>query len=87
MKITQKGQVTIPQEIRERLTMNPVLIDSNILIDIFSENPQWCLWSRNQLTELSQQTLLYINPIIYSEISIGLLQLESNKQGSCKNAV
>ncbi len=54
----------------------PVLIDSNILIDIFSNNPEWFTWSRDKLTLLSQQTHLYINPIIYTEISIGFKMIE-----------
>ncbi|RKX97145.1 MAG: DNA-binding protein [Spirochaetes bacterium] len=56
--------------------MQPVLIDSNILIDIFSDNPEWCDWSRDQLTLLSSSTLLFINPIVYSEISIGFEKIE-----------
>ncbi|MDA3811680.1 MAG: type II toxin-antitoxin system VapC family toxin [Spirochaetaceae bacterium] len=56
--------------------MEPVLIDSNILIDIFSDNREWFQWSRDQLTLLSQQTQLFINPIIYTEISIGFEKIE-----------
>ena len=56
--------------------MDPVLIDSNILIDIFSDNPEWYKWSRDNLTYLSQMTNLYINPVIYSEISIGFRRIE-----------
>jgi predicted nucleic acid-binding protein len=56
--------------------MEPVLIDSNILIDIFSDNREWFQWSRDQLTLLSQQTQLFINPIIYTEISIGFEKID-----------
>ncbi len=56
--------------------MLPVLIDSNILIDIFTDNPDWADWSRDQLTMLSASTILYINPIVYSEISIGFDKIE-----------
>lgn len=56
--------------------MQPVLIDSNILIDIFSDNSAWGDWSRDQLTLLSSSTLLFINPIVYSEISIGFERIE-----------
>ena len=56
--------------------LKPVLIDSNILIDIFSNNDEWFQWSRDQLTMLSQQTQLFINPIIYTEISIGFEKIE-----------
>ena len=56
--------------------MEPVLIDSNILIDIFSDSKDWFRWSRDRLTYLSGQTRLYINPIIYSEVSIGFERVE-----------
>lgn len=56
--------------------MDPVLVDSNILIDIFSNSTDWFRWSRDQLTYLSGQTRLYINPIIYTEISIGFTKIE-----------
>lgn len=56
--------------------MSPVLVDSNLLIDIFSDNPEWADWSRNQLTLLSRKTVLYINPVIYTEISTGFERIE-----------
>ena len=56
--------------------MHPVLIDSNILIDIFSNDKEWGDWSRDQLTVLANTTRLYINPIVYSEISIGFERIE-----------
>ena len=56
--------------------MQPVLIDSNILIDIFTDSIDWADWSRDQLTLLAASASLYINPIIYSEISIGFKRIE-----------
>jgi predicted nucleic acid-binding protein len=47
-----------------------VLIDSNILIDLFTDDPQWGDWSFNQLVEQASRDTLGINPIIYAEISI-----------------
>ena len=46
--------------------MDPVLIDSNILNDIFSDNPEWNKWSRDNPAYLSLMTNHYINPVIYS---------------------
>lgn len=65
------------------LKVDPVLIDSNILIDIFTDNPEWYKWSRDNLTYLSQMTSLHINPVIYSEISIGFSRIEELE--SCLN--
>jgi len=49
--------------------MKRVLIDSNILLDIFTEDPEWFSWSSEQLAALSEHNSLCINPIIYAEIS------------------
>ncbi len=56
--------------------IRPVLVDSNILIDIFTDSPEWGQWSRDRLTNLSQSALLYINPIVYSEISVAFSRIE-----------
>ncbi|MCK5735442.1 MAG: PIN domain-containing protein, partial [Spirochaetaceae bacterium] len=56
--------------------MQPVLIDSNILIDIFTDSRDWADWSRDQLTLLAASSSLFINPIVYSEISIGFKRIE-----------
>lgn len=54
----------------------PVLIDSNILLDIFTEDQKWYEWSSTTLAECAEHGLLYINPIIYSEISVGFERIE-----------
>ncbi|MBN1833259.1 MAG: type II toxin-antitoxin system VapC family toxin [Deltaproteobacteria bacterium] len=50
--------------------MKGVLVDSNIILDIFLNDLKWADWSESKLEEYSVQTSLYINSIIYSEISI-----------------
>jgi predicted nucleic acid-binding protein len=56
--------------------MNGVLVDSNILLDVFLDDPQWGTWSEEQLAKYAAAYHLYINPIIYSEISIGFSRIE-----------
>ncbi len=56
--------------------MNGLLVDSNILLDVFVDDPQWGTWSEKQLTSHEASYDLYINPIIYSEISIGFARIE-----------
>jgi len=46
------------------------LVDANILIDLFTEDPNWSDWSEAQLIEQSRYALIGINPIIYAEASI-----------------
>ena len=54
----------------------PVLIDSNILLDIFTKDKKWFSCSSQTLAKYAERELLYINPIIYSEISIGFSNIE-----------
>lgn len=53
-----------------------VLIDSNVLIDLFTDNPSWADWSQTTLEKYSSVHRMLINPIIYSEISIGFERIE-----------
>ncbi len=47
------------------------LVDSNVLIDVLSEDACWFEWSANALAHAAERTALCINPIIYAEISVG----------------
>jgi predicted nucleic acid-binding protein len=48
-----------------------ILVDSNILLDIFTRDRNWYDWSLKALSDASSTSRLVINPIIYSEVSIG----------------
>lgn len=54
-----------------------VLVDSNILLDLAIEDPNWCDWSMQALAECANQTGLVINPIIYAEVSVGYATIEA----------
>ena len=56
--------------------MKGVLIDSNIILDVFTDDPDWADWSESILEEYSNFSILYINSIVYSEISIGFNRIE-----------
>ena len=56
--------------------MNGVFIDSCILLDLFTNDPNWANWSENILSKYSQTNTLYINSIVYTEISIGFNKIE-----------
>ncbi|MEH2184199.1 type II toxin-antitoxin system VapC family toxin [Nostoc sp.] len=51
-----------------------VLVDSNVILDILTNDPNWFDWSALQLTTYARQDQLAINPIIYAEIAIGFLR-------------
>ncbi len=56
--------------------MSDVLVDSNILLDVLTEDPTWCAWSENALVECAEHSTLAINPIIYAEVSAGFRRKE-----------
>jgi hypothetical protein len=53
-----------------------VLVDSNVILDVATEDPQWGEWSSDQLATLAEDHILVINPIIYSEVSVGFDRIE-----------
>lgn len=54
-----------------------VLVDSNILLDIATNDPAWGDWSARALAEAAEQTALIINPIVYAEVSVGYTTIEA----------
>ena len=56
--------------------MKGVLVDSNVILDIFLDDPDWANWSESALSAQSLEKSLCINAIIYSEISIGFEKIE-----------
>lgn len=53
------------------------LVDSNVLLDILTEDPVWEDWSTNALADAAEAGPLYINPIVYSEVSIRFTTIEA----------
>jgi predicted nucleic acid-binding protein len=46
-----------------------ILLDANVILDIFDDDPLWYGWSNHQLRSQSLLHELAINPIVYAEIS------------------
>ena len=64
--------------------MKGVLVDSNIVLDVFLNDPKWADWSESKLDEYDQLGILYINSIVYSEISIGFKRIENLESAIAK---
>lgn len=47
------------------------LVDSNVLIDVLSEDPRWFEWSAAALAKAVERAALCVNPIIYAEVAVG----------------
>ncbi|MDQ7904343.1 type II toxin-antitoxin system VapC family toxin [Phytohabitans sp. ZYX-F-186] len=56
--------------------MGVTLVDSNVLLDIATEDPQWYAWSETALIDAADSGQLAINPIVYAEVSIGFPTIE-----------
>jgi predicted nucleic acid-binding protein len=52
------------------------LVDSNVLLDIFTEDPAWLEWSTHSLASAAESGPLHINPIVYAEVSIRFSRVE-----------
>jgi predicted nucleic acid-binding protein len=53
-----------------------ILVDTNVLLDVFQNDPVWADWSQQQLDAASLVDSLLINPLVYSELSIGFRDIE-----------
>ena len=47
-----------------------LLVDTNVLIDVLEDDPDWADWSVTQLRAQAQVHVLAINPVIYAELSL-----------------
>jgi predicted nucleic acid-binding protein len=53
-----------------------LLVDTNVILDVVSNDPQWAAWSQAQLDAASLKSTLLINPVIYAELSIAYERIE-----------
>ena len=56
--------------------MRRVLVDSNVLLDVATEDPEWFQWSAESLDRVGSDSVLVINPLVYAEVSIGFDTIE-----------
>ncbi|MDP2712280.1 MAG: type II toxin-antitoxin system VapC family toxin [Solirubrobacteraceae bacterium] len=53
-----------------------ILVDSNVLLDLFTEDATWAAWSEARLAEAFDAGQVVINPIVYAEISVAFERVE-----------
>jgi predicted nucleic acid-binding protein len=56
--------------------MSGVLIDSNVLLDVLTEDRQWATWSANAIETAGDRSTLVINPIVFAEVSVHFSRIE-----------
>jgi hypothetical protein len=54
-----------------------MLVDTNVLVDVFENDPEWADWSVAQLRAQAQIHRLVINPVIYAELSLAFSAVEA----------
>jgi predicted nucleic acid-binding protein len=52
------------------------LVDSNVLLDVFTNDPRWGSWSAEHLASAFDAGSVVINPLIFAELSVGFDRVE-----------
>jgi predicted nucleic acid-binding protein len=45
------------------------VVDSSVLLDVFTEDPNWVEWSRTQLIQAAQRGAIVLNAVVLAEIA------------------
>ena len=53
-----------------------VLVDSNVILDVATEDRTWGDWSAQALARAADESVLVINPIVFAEVSVGFDRVE-----------
>lgn len=53
-----------------------ILVDTNVLLDIATNDPNWADWSMNNLDAAAAVDAVVVNGVIYSEFSVGYERIE-----------
>ena len=56
--------------------MSDTLVDSNVLLDVLTEDSTWYDWSAAAIESRAERSVLVIDPIIYAEVSIRFERIE-----------
>jgi hypothetical protein len=52
------------------------LVDTNVLLDLFTNDPEWAEWSIRQLDSAATRGPIAVNEVIYAELSIRFRAIE-----------
>ena len=52
------------------------MVDSNVLLDVLTDDPAWGAWSQSALIQARDTGRLVINPLVYAEVSTGFEKIE-----------
>ena len=53
------------------------VVDSSVLLDLFTEDPTWLVWSQARLVEAAQRGSLVLNAVVLAEIAPRFSRVEA----------
>ncbi len=56
------------------------MVDTCVLLDLVTVDPQWFDWSARAVAHAAEQGRLIINPIIYAELSVSFTDIEAMEE-------
>lgn len=56
--------------------MNGTLVDSNVILDVVTDDAVWGAWSSERLADAARRGTLAINPVVYAEVAVGFGRIE-----------
>jgi predicted nucleic acid-binding protein len=59
------------------VTRSGTVVDSSVLLDVFTEDRRWLPWSEEHLTEAAQRGALILNAVVLAEIAPRFSRIES----------
>jgi predicted nucleic acid-binding protein len=54
-----------------------ILADTNVLLDLVTNDPIWFDWSRQRLAAAARSRELVINPVVFAELSVRFSRVEA----------
>ncbi len=56
--------------------MAATLVDSNVILDVLTEDPEWAEWSAAALSAQADAGPLVVNPLVYAEVAARFDRIE-----------
>ena len=63
------------------------VVDSSVLLDIFTEDPRWLAWSQAHLTDAAQRGALVLNAVVLAEVAPRFSRIETLRASLPSTAV
>ena len=57
--------------------MNGALVDSNVLLDVLTDDATWANWSRGRIADAAEAGGAFASPVAYAEASVGFRSVEA----------